>query len=278
MSQEKNITKNSKTSFYYAFSFLPKEKREAIFTLYSFCRQTDDIADSKNTTYVKQKTLDFWEKELSKQFNGQTNNNFQKLWRIAERFRIPLEYFLELIKGVRMDLVNVRFESFDDLINYCYKVASIVGLMSIQIFGYQDESVKDYAVNLGIALQLTNIMRDVGVDAEMGRVYLPLEELEKFGVKEEEILRKKESKGFYRLMEHQYQRALHFYNKATELLPHSERRNMIPSQIMKNIYYYLLNQIAKKQFNVLHHKPEIPPFIKFTIAGKTVLTEAVLSI
>ncbi len=278
MSKEKNITKQSKSSFYYAFSVLPREKREAIYTVYSFCRQTDDIADSSDPTYVKQKTLDFWEKELYKQFSGQTDTNFHKLWRIAERFRIPLEYFLELIKGVRMDLAKVRFESFEDLTNYCYKVASIVGLMSIQIFGYRDEKVKDYAVNLGIALQLTNIMRDVGVDAEMGRVYIPMEELDRFGVRETDILQKNTTGGFLQLMEHQYHRALSYYQKATQSLPKSERLNMIPSQIMKNIYYYLLNQIAKKQFNVLHHKPQVPTFVKLSIAGKTLLTEAVLSI
>ncbi len=278
MTQEKNITRNSKSSFYFAFSILPREKREAIYTLYSFCRQADDIADSHESSSAKQRTLDFWEKELFNQFRDQDNTRFYKLWKIAERFRIPLDYFIELIRGVKMDLLHVRFQSIDDLITYCYRVASVVGLMSIQIFGYRDERVKEYAINLGIALQLTNIMRDVGVDADMGRVYLPLEDLERFGVSEQDILRKQNNHSFRKLMEHQYQRAKTYYDRASKILPLTERRNMIPSQIMKNIYYHLLNQMAKKQFNVLNHKPEIPSPIKLFIVFRTLVTESVLSI
>lgn len=276
MTKDKQITRNSKSSFYYAFSVLPREKREAIYTLYSFCRQTDDIADSNNSHLHKKKTLDFWEDELFKQFYGNSETRFHKVWKIADRFRIPLEYFLELIKGVRMDLVNARFQSFDDLITYCYRVASIVGLMSIQIFGYRDERVKDYAVNLGIALQLTNIIRDVGVDADMGRVYIPLEELNKFGVTEKDILKKQNNQAFFELMEHQYRRALHYYDQANFVLPPAERRNMISSQIMKNIYFHLLRQLARKHFNVLHHKLEIPAFVKLSIAFRTVVTESLI--
>lgn len=276
MSQEKKITQKSKSSFYYAFSVLPREKREAIYTVYSFCRQTDDIADSNDAPRNKEKTLNFWEKELFRQFNGYNDTRFLKLWNIADKFRIPLDYFIELIKGVRMDLLNVRFESIDDLITYCYRVASVVGLMSIQIFGYKDDRVKEYAVNLGIALQLTNILRDVGVDAEMGRVYLPLEDLEKFGVSEKDILDKNDNKAFHLLMQHQYQRAIHFYRKADKILPASERRNMLPSQIMKNIYFHLLKNIEKSKFNVLNHKLEIPTFIKILIAFKTLLSESTL--
>jgi phytoene synthase len=276
MNIEKRITRKSKSSFYYAFSVLPKEKREAIYILYSFCRQTDDIADSKESSFKKQKTLDFWEKELFKQFNGINDTRFIKLWNIADKFRIPLDYFAELIKGVRMDLLHVRFESIDDLITYCYRVASIVGLMSIQIFGYKDERVKDYAVNLGIALQLTNIMRDVGVDADMNRVYLPLEDLHKFGISEKAILEKQNNDAFFNLMEYQYDRALSYYQKADKILPRTERRNMIPSQIMKNIYFHLLTNLKRNSFNVLHQKLEIPSFMKLYIAFKTLLSESLI--
>ncbi|MEJ2537320.1 MAG: squalene/phytoene synthase family protein, partial [Calditrichia bacterium] len=124
MSKEKTITKTSKSNFYYAFSVLSKEKRDAIYTLYSFCRQTDDIADSEESRSKKQKTLDYWENELFRQFNNQSHTRFDKVWKIADRFRIPLDYFLELIKGVRMDLNSVQFGSIDDLITYCYRVAS----------------------------------------------------------------------------------------------------------------------------------------------------------
>lgn len=278
MSKEKTITQQSKTNFYYAFSILPREKREAIYTLYSFCRQTDDIADSQGSSRKKQKTLDFWEQELFQQFNFQNQTRFDKVWKIAQKFRIPLEYFLELINGVRMDLNQVRFGSIDDLINYCYRVASVVGLMSIEIFGYRDERVKEYAVNLGIALQLTNIMRDVGIDAEMGRVYLPQEDLEKFGVSERDIITKRTTDSFLELMHHQYERAKLYYHKAAAALPQGERRNMIPSQIMKNIYFHLLKIMEKRNFNVLDQKTEIPSLVKVSIAFKTILTEAVLSI
>ena len=278
MSQEKQITKKSKSSFYYAFSILPREKREAIYTLYSFCRQADDIADGKDSSNNKLKTLEYWERELFRQFNLESSTRFDKVWKISQKFRIPLEYFMELINGVRMDLVNVRFHSIDDLLNYCYRVASVVGLMSIQIFGYRDDRVKEYAVNLGIALQLTNIMRDVGTDADMGRVYLPQEDLERFGVSEADIIRKKNSDSFLELMSYQYNRAYSFYQKATQALPTSERRNMIPSQIMKNIYFYLLKVMERKQFNVLQQKVEIPNMVKLSIAFKTVITEAVMSI
>jgi len=278
MSKEKAITQQSKTNFYYAFSLLPRAKREAIYTLYSFCRQTDDIADSQGSRQKKQKTLDYWEQELFRQFNFQSHTRFDKVWKIAQKFRIPMEYFLELINGVRMDLSQVRFGSIEDLLNYCYRVASVVGLMSIEIFGYRDERVKEYAVNLGIALQLTNIMRDVGVDAEMGRVYLPQEDLEKFGVSEQDIIKKRTTDSFLELMNHQYNRAKSFYEKAAAALPYSERRNMIPSQIMKNIYFHLLKIMEKHNFNVLHQKTEIPSLVKISIAFKTILTEAVISI
>jgi phytoene synthase len=278
MSTEKSITKKSRSNFYYAFSVLPREKREAIYTLYSFCRQTDDIADSNDSPSKKRKTLEYWENELFRQFNYQSQTNFDRVWKIAQKFRIPLEHFLELINGVRMDLANVRFGSIEDLMTYCYRVASVVGLMSIQIFGYRDERVKEYAVNLGIALQLTNIMRDVGTDAEMGRVYLPLEDLDKFGVSEQDIIKKNTGKEFLDLMAYQYERAIKYYHRAAEALPPSERRNMIPSQIMKNIYYYLLKLMERKNFNVLDRKLEIPSIIKVSIACKTLITEAVLSI
>jgi len=278
MTQDKTITKKSKSNFYYAFSVLPREKREAIYTLYSFCRQTDDIADGNASAGRKQKTLDYWENELFRQFNYHNHTRFDKVWKIAQKFRIPLEYFLELINGVRMDLVQSRFHSIEDLMNYCYRVASVVGLMSIQIFGYRDERVKEYAVNLGIALQLTNIMRDVGTDADMGRVYLPLEDLEKFGVTELDIIRKKHSDSFFQLMNYQYQRAQTFYQQAAAALPTSERRNMIPSQIMKNIYHHLLQLMEHRHFPVLQQKVEIPNLVQISIAFKTILTEAVLSI
>ncbi|GAB4375848.1 MAG: presqualene diphosphate synthase HpnD [Calditrichia bacterium] len=277
MSKNRNAVKKSKSNFYYAFSVLPKTKREAIYTLYSFCRQTDDIADSRDSYLHKKSTLDYWENELFKQFHNQSSTRFLGLWKIAERFRIPLDLFLELIKGVRMDLACVRFQSIEDLINYCYRVASVVGLMSIQIFGYRDERVKEYAVNLGIALQLTNIIRDVGVDADMGRVYLPLEDLNKFGMTEQDILQKKENDAFTHLMRYEYQRAKDYYRLADQFLPRQERRNMIPSQIMKNIYYHLLHFMEKRQFQVLHKKIELPNLVKLSIAIRTFFMETLLS-
>lgn len=267
---DQQITFQSKSNFLFSFFFLPREKREAIYTLYSFCRQTDDIADEIAPLEKKALVLNRWEKELKNCFSRKVSNYFDSLHQVAERFKIPAEYFLELIAGVRMDLHNRQYRSFDDLRLYCYRVASIVGLMCIQIFGYRDPVIKQYAENLGIALQLTNIIRDVGTDAEMGRLYIPREELAQFNVTEADISSLTYNEDFVRLMKFQADRAEDYYQRANDCLPDSERINMLVSEIMRNIYYRLLEDIKEKEFNVLDTPIRLSTFNKLWITMRTV--------
>ncbi len=268
------ITLRSGSSFLFSFFFLPREKREAIFTLYSFCRLTDDIVDAPAPLEEKLHKLTRWEQELKRGFNRSVSNSFSTIRQVAERFHIPLDYFLELIKGMRMDLFQLRYRTFDELKLYCYRVASTVGLMCIQIFGYRDPAIREYAKNLGIALQLTNIIRDVGTDARMGRIYLPSQELEQFGIRDRDLLEQRYSPAFYSLMEFQARRAHHFYRLADQHLPPSERRNMMVSEIMKNVYFHLLQTIQQKQYRVLDQVIRVPTPVKLRIAIKTALTRA----
>lgn len=265
------LTLESKSSFLYSFFLLPKEKRRAIYTLYAFCRQTDDIVDNNNSPLEKRLwLLNRWEKELKRCFLNHVSNYFDSLHQVAEVFKIPFEYFLELIAGVRMDLTEIGFRSFEDLKLYCYRVASIVGLMSIEIFGYRDPQIKQYAENLGIALQLTNIIRDVGADARLGRIYIPEEDLERFAVTKAEIMNKRYSDRFYQLMSFQARRARKYYQLAEAYLPGSERLNMLVSEIMKNIYWRLLNKIEAEQYKVLDRRLSVSTTSKVWITLRTV--------
>lgn len=179
MEQSKQIARDSKSSFYYAFSLLSPEKRDAMNTVYAFCRKTDDIVDEcGDPDDLKYEKLKRWRIEFEKAvYNKSDYALLNKLTNIIQQFNIPLEPFFELIIGMEMDLQKKRYLSFEDLKRYCYHVASTVGLMCIEIFGYKNKSTKDYAVNLGVAMQLTNILRDVGKDAENGRIYLPQNDL-----------------------------------------------------------------------------------------------------
>jgi len=199
----KQIAKESKSSFYYAFTLLPQPKRDAMNAVYAFCRKTDDIVDEGNEPIdLKYEKLRKWRIELEKALKG--NSEYALLNKVAtiiKQFNIPLEPFFELIIGMEMDLQRNRYLSFDDLVQYCYRVASTVGLMCIEIFGYKNNSAKDYAVNLGVAMQLTNILRDVGKDSEKGRIYLPQKDLIDFHYSEEELFRKTYNPNFVSLME-----------------------------------------------------------------------------
>jgi phytoene synthase len=263
------ITLSSKSNFLYSFFLLPKEKRKAIYTLYAFCRLTDDIADNLDPADKRLSRLNKWEKELKICLTKSAKNYFFTLKQVAERFKIPFDHFFELIDGVRMDIANLRYNSFDDLKLYCYRVASTVGLMSIQIFGYKDPAILAYAENMGIALQLTNIIRDVGADAKLGRIYLPQEELNRFGVSEPEIMRNSYSENFYNLMNFQANRAHEYYKRADECLPSHEIRNMLVSEIMKNIYLKLLQKIEENHFRVLDNKIRLSLPRKIYITAKT---------
>lgn len=267
---DQEITFKSKSSFLYSFFLLPKEKREAIYTLYAFCRQTDDIADNLEPAEKRMQKLNAWEREFKNCFSKSVSNYFNSLKQVTERFRIPVDYFLELIQGVRMDVANLRYKSFEELKVYCYRVASTVGLMCIQIFGYDDPVIRKYAEDLGIALQLTNIIRDVGTDAQMGRIYVPEKEMQKFNVSERDILNNNYTENFRKLMEYQAMRAHDFYKKATEHLPLTEQKNMLVSEIMKNIYFHLLRKIEENHFDVFDSRIRLSTPQKAVITLKTV--------
>jgi len=204
------LTAQSKTNFYYSFSMLPRDEREAMNTVYAFCRTIDDIvdenADSADVSR-KRERLAMWRREVEKCYNGESSNPILlPLSKVVQRFRIPKQYFLTLIDGMEMDLVKRRYATFEELHEYCYSVASIVGLMCIEIFGYKYEETRDYAVQLGIAMQLTNILRDIKVDKEKGRIYLPQEDMDLFGVQEYEILLEQPSPRLRQLLAYEAER------------------------------------------------------------------------
>ena len=265
------ITKQSKSNFLYSFFFLPREKRQAIYTLYAFCRQTDDIVDRLDEPVeTRLRKLNWWERELKRCFTRNVSPYFTALRQVAEHFRIPLDYFLELIEGVRMDLHNFQYRTFEDLKLYCYRVASTVGLMSIQIFGFRDPLTRKYAEHLGIALQLTNILRDVKKDARMGRIYFPDTDLERFRVQAQDIFHSRYTGNFRQLMAFEAQRTRRYYQLATEALPPSDRKNMLVAEIMRAIYWALLEKMEQVQFNVFDERIRISNPAKLVITLRTV--------
>jgi phytoene synthase len=264
----KEISKKSKSSFYYAFNLLPNEKRDAMNTVYAFCRQTDDIIDEGNDPDdLKYEKLHKWRIEFEKAFSG--NSEYLLLNKLANtisKFNIPLEPFFELIKGMEMDLQRKRYLTFDDLTLYCYRVASTVGLMCIEIFGYKNKSAKDFAVDLGIALQLTNILRDVKKDAKNGRVYLPQEDLKKFYYPETEIYSNAYNLNFINLMQYEVERAKRYFEKATEELDLDDKPAMFAARAMQHIYYKLLRKITDAKFDVYNNNIRVTNFEKIGIS------------
>jgi len=263
------ITRKSRSNFYFAFLFLPKVKRDALYSIYAFCRRSDDIADQARPAEERRRELAEWRAKVDACYSGQaTEPALQSLALHVEQFGIPRSYLENLISGVEMDLDQTRYETFDDLYPYCYRVASIVGLICIEIFGYADPRSKEFAEYLGIALQLTNILRDVGLDADDGRIYLPLDDLRQFGVGEEDILSKRYGDDFARLAEFQADRAESFYRKAFEVLPAADRKSLLAAEIMAAIYHRLLERIRRRKYNVFEGKVSVPDSIKLFDASR----------
>ncbi len=264
----KEISKKSKSSFYYAFNLLPNEKRDAMNTVYAFCRQTDDIIDEGNESdELKYEKLHRWRVEFEKAFSG--NSEYLLLNKLANtisKFNIPLDPFFELIKGMEMDLQRNQYLTFDDLVLYCYRVASTVGLMCIEIFGYKNKSAKDFAIDLGIALQLTNILRDIKKDAKKGRVYLPQEDLKKFYYSESEIYSNEYNRNFINLMEYEVQRAKSYFDKATKELDLDDKPSMFAARAMQHIYYKLLKKITDAEYDVYNNNIRVSNFEKIGIS------------
>jgi len=268
----------SVSNFLYSFTFLPPAQKEAIKTVYAFCRTTDDIVDNEVEVSRKLRMLQTWRAELEKAIGGTSQYSLlNQLCVLAKRFNIPMVHFHELIKGVEMDLTRNRYESFEELRDYCYLVASSVGLMTLQIFGSKHASTRDYAVNLGIALQLTNIIRDVAADAAAGRIYIPLEDLRRFGYSEEELFGHRYTPAFRSLMEFEAARAENFFAAAQRSLPVEERHIMFAAKIMERIYYHTLLKIRKLNFDVLDKSIAIPRTMRLLIAVKYWLRDRILS-
>jgi 15-cis-phytoene synthase len=264
----KDIAKGSKSSFYYAFSLLPAPKRDAMNTVYSFCRQTDDIVDIEGESEdLKYEKLRKWRIEFEKALFGRSDYLlFNKLIRIVKQFNIPIEPFFELIKGMEMDLQNKRYINFEELQLYCYRVASTVGLMCIEIFGYKNKSTQDFAVNLGLALQITNILRDVKTDAQNGRIYLPQKDLELFHYTEQELLNNVYNENFVSLMKYEAERAKKYFDLANHNLTLEDKPSMFAARAMQHIYYKLLKKIEDKNFNIFEKKIKVSKVEKVGIS------------
>jgi 15-cis-phytoene synthase len=262
------IVKKSKTNFLYSTIFLDSEKQDALKTIYSFCRHSDDIVDDEHSDLSAKKiNLENWKNEfLLSQNSNSRIKILNDLKQVIDTYNISPDIFLDLIKGMEMDLIKSRYQTFDDLKQYCYYAASTVGLMTIEVFGYKDKAIKEYAVNLGIALQLTNILRDVKKDAEKGRIYLPLDDLAKYNYSEKELLDSVYNDKFIKLMKNECDVAKSFYKKADSYLVKSEKGRMLSARIMEHIYFKLLKKIEKNKYNVFDKRIRISKFKKLFCA------------
>jgi len=263
----------SGSSFYYSFLFLPPERRRAITALYAFCREVDDVVDECSDAAVAQAKLAWWRKELAAAFHGTPQHPVAcALAEVAPRFGLEEARLAEIIDGMEMDLRQNRYPTFDALKVYCHRVAGVVGLLSAAIFGYRDPRTLEYAADLGVAFQLTNIVRDVGEDARRDRVYLPLDELAHHGVSVSDILQSRQSDEFRRLMEFQIGRALEYYRSALAKLPAEDRRDQRAGLIMAAIYQATLDEIRRDGCQVLTQRVSLTPVRKLWIAWRTWVT------
>jgi phytoene synthase len=252
------ITQRSQSNLALAFILLQPEKRLAMSTLYAFCREVDDVADEETVpAEVRRERLGNWRADIKRACEG-GQPEFpvnQELQPYIRQYGLQYEYFDALIRGCEMDLETFRYRTIEEMENYCYHVASVVGLLSIQIFGYKNPACQQYAVYLGKALQFTNILRDVRNDAERGRIYLPLEELRKHGVSEDDILNFRYSTKFHSLAREIGGKAREFYELARKTLPPEDRKSMMTAELMGSVYWRLLLKLERADYDVLGPKP-----------------------
>lgn len=268
--QSDKLTKESNTNFYYSFFSLPSEKRKALYAIYALCRFLDDVADESPGRLEASEALLKWTTEIINMFQGNPSHPITvNLKPYIDRYSIPQKYFLDLIKGVEMDLTKNRYHTFDELHRYCYRVASVVGLICAEVFGYQNAVTLGYAVDLGIALQLTNILRDIKTDAANGRIYLPLEDLKRFGYAEEDLFSSIYNQAFVEMMRFEADRAWSYYKRAEETLPREDRKAMVAAEIMRTIYSALLRKIENSNYDVFSAPPQLLKPYKLYIAFKT---------
>jgi phytoene synthase len=269
-SKSTHFTNARVTNFYYAFVFLPPEKRLAIEAVYAFARRGDDVADSGLAPADAAAALTRYRQALDACYAQDSSRldspELRALANAIEQFKIPRQPFEDLILGLEMDLTGARYETFDDLSLYCYRVASTIGLICIEIFEYQNPRTRDYAVNLGKALQMVNILRDIQADAQRGRVYLPQEDLDRFGVRPADLLAGTYNDAFIELMQFECDRALEFFKQARLLLPPEDRRSMKAAEIMASIYWGILKRIQKRCYNVFGKRVRVPRPMKLWTA------------
>lgn len=263
-----DFSRNRLSNFYFSFFSLPEPKREAIETIYAFCRYTDDIVDEENAdTKEKHRRLRQLTAELRLSLSGSSNYPvLNRLGSIIRRFDIPVVHFQNLLKGMEMDLHKSRYETFKELEEYCYRVASTVGLICAEVFGYHHEATKEYAINLGKALQLTNILRDIKADAKRGRIYLPKEDMSRFGYSEEELLASVYNERFIELMQFECDRAHAYFKKAKTYLAEDDKPLFTAARTMGNIYYLLLRRIRAANYDVFSKRIRLGSPAKLLVA------------
>jgi phytoene synthase len=260
---------SSGSSFYYAFLFLPAERRAAITAFYAFCREVDDVVDEISDPSVAQSTLAWWQNEVTQAFAGKATHPVMKaLMPHVQVYGIEPQHLLSVIEGCQMDLTQTRYLDYAGLKRYCHLVAGVVGEVAAKIFGQTDPATTQYAHTLGLAFQLTNILRDVGEDALRGRIYLPIDELKQFDVKAQDLMQRQYSDRFTALMKFQAERAHRLYDEAFALLPAADKRAQKPGLMMASIYRTLLREIEADNFQVLHQRISLTPLRKFWLAWK----------
>lgn len=266
--QEKAAASGS--SFYYSFRALKPEIREGITAFYALCRELDDVVDECSDPQLARIKLAWWRDEIARLYQGQPEHPVTRaLLPVVRARNIPGEWLEEIVEGMEMDLGQQRYGDYKSLLLYCHRAAGVVGQVAAEIFGFQNRQTLKYAHELGLAFQLTNIIRDVGEDAGRGRIYLPLDELEQFDVKPAEILNRKHSGRFAALMQFQYERAVQAYGHALALLPREDRKAQRAGLAMAAIYRALLEEIRRDGFHVLERKISLPPLRKLWLAWKT---------
>jgi phytoene synthase len=269
-SKNTRFTNPRVTNFYYAFIFLPPEKRLAIEAVYAFARRGDDVADSGLDPAEAAAGMARYRQALEACYTEDSRSldtpELRALAEAIKRFKIPRQPFEDLILGLEMDLNRTRYQTFDELSLYCYRVASTIGLICIEIFGYQNPRSRDYAINLGTALQLVNILRDVQRDAQQGRTYIPQEDLDRFGIRPGELLAGAYHDPFIELMQFECDRARHYFDLARQVLPPEDRRSMKPAEIMAAIYWGILTRIQKRCYNVFGKRVRVPRALKLWTA------------
>ncbi len=271
--ESREITRREAKNFYYAFLTLPQERRRAIYVAYAFCRYCDDAVDTAESVDQKMATLQSLHASLNDAYTGRTSDPlFLALADVADRHDIPEEYFKQVIHGVESDLTKVRYQDFEELRRYCYQVASVVGLICLQIFGYKDDSAREHAIDLGLAMQLTNIARDIQEDLGLGRIYLPQDEIARFGYSEEALEAGIVNESFINLMRFQAQRARGYFDSGFKLLPYLSPRSRACPAVMGQLYSKVLQRIEEAEFDVFQHRISLSKTEKLRVTAQTWFT------